>query len=532
MRKKVGLIGGSVLVVVLVYVSCRKVDTPGERERKEELKPVSRFFDSHTSADPGVQAITSLMKRENNTYHFLESITSTVGYPRWDKTIVIKGNSALGRGNTGDTANYYYIPFVRDSQQYVNASLVVRTGGGDTAVRWLSDWQYADYGFDTTNAAAPNARKAFLTLANLDISTFGHHNYLVKDGRIFGYPDTQKLKVSVDPPSTGNGGTYGRGAEDYFTVCNKVTICVVAGNTQSARGTDGPYSSGCGGVQTIVFYCNVYMYYEGGVGSNNTGWTPVGSGYLPDPASGGNYIEGWSPPPNPCGTVNQRGGAIQVCESSWVWIDDMPSPLSPGDSLIAANLKRLYNKGLSMSNLLYDSAQSDKDERTFTYVVNGSNDTIPMFPLRGSIYESWPQLAYNYMGIWHSHQDEGPANRDQSFDGADIFKLYYHYLINKGFPVSIITTQNYIYAAVVTDPVKFKSYIKTLTNKTQIDPIKEKLDSIHIAAMNTCQNPSCNWQKKSEIGTLAITANNNSEISGIKIFRSSRQNINFTLLTN
>lgn len=473
MRKRFGLIGGSVLAVVLVYVSCRKVDYNGQPDTKEKVKPVSKFFDSHPSADPGVQAINALMKRENEKYNFLESITRTTGYPRWDKTIVVKGNSVSGRGSTGDTASYYYIPFVRDSQQYVNASLVVKTGGGDTAVRWLSDWQYGSYGFDTTNAAAPNARKAFLTLANLEISTFGHHNFLVKDGRIFGYPDTQQLKVSVDPPASGNGGTYGRGADEYFTICNRVSICVVAGTTQTARGMDDPYSSGCGGTLTQVLYCNVYIFYGGG---GSSGWTPMGSGYLPDPGSmggtgtpgGGNYIEGWSPPPNPCGTVSQRGGAIQVCESSWVVIDDLPYAEDPVDSLLKKYSRALKDTAIYIydhlsqpANIEYAISGIWYDNQIKPFERTTDNDSINVRPkvMIGNI----PLLF-----IWHSHVSQSNDISERStFSPSDIDMLRHVRCLKKNF-ISFADCRNKRYALVITDVAKASAFF----NSHDIDQIE------------------------------------------------------------
>lgn len=530
MKRKSGLTGSLLVIVILIYVSCRKTDHPLQNEIQQ---PVLRFFNLHQSSDPGIKAIANLLMQENKKYDFINSITSTVGYPYWDKTIRIKGKNSMGRGSTGDSADFYYIPFVRDSQNYVNSSLIVKTTSTDTTVRWLSDWQYAGFGFDTTNANAPNARKDFLTLANLERTTFGHTIFLISDGRIFGYPDTQNLKVAVYPPGDTTNRGYGRGTDEAeYANCQRVNICVTSGPSNTSRGVDAIVPTGCI-TEIPALFCNVYIYTGGG----NSGWTPIGSGYVPDTGgNGGNgfppgYIEGWSPPPNPCAGNSNRSNIVQDCNSAWVVIDDAPATMTPGDSLIAANLNRLYNKGLSLSNSLYDSAQADKDERTFTYVINGANDTIPMFPLRGSTYESWPQLAYNYMGIWHCHQDEGEANRNQSFDGADIFKLYYHYLINKGFPVSIITTHDYIYAAVVTDPIKFKSYIQNIAGTSDLERIKLQLNNIHQTVMNNCTDPACNWQKKSEKGTMAITANNNSDVSGVKIFKSSRQTINFTLLT-
>jgi hypothetical protein len=127
----------------------------------------------------------------------------------------------------------------------------------------------------------------------------------------------------------------------------------------------------------------------------------------------------------------------------------------------------------------------------------------------------------------------GGTDKNQCFDGADIYKLYKNAAID-GYPIeaSIITTRDYYYAAVITDPIKFRDYIRTICGTQNLYRIDYLLNELHVNAMDACvSQPTCNWQKKTELGVLAITANNNSSISGIKIFRSPKQNINFTLLT-
>jgi hypothetical protein len=135
----------------------------------------------------------------------------------------------------------------------------------------------------------------------------------------------------------------------------------------------------------------------------------------------------------------------------------------------------------------------------------------------------------------HTHQEDDPvggSDRNQCFDGPDIYKLYKNAGIDE-YPidVSIITTRDYYYAAVIVDINKFKSFIRNLCNSTQLTPIYNTLNNLHIDAMDSCTTAGCTWQKKTEKGVLSITANNNSAVSGIKIFRSPRQNINFTILT-
>lgn len=441
------LIGACVVVVLVIFLSCRKIDYTS---KEETMKPGLRFFDTHQSTDPGLNAIAALLKKENEKYNFIGSITSTVGYPYWEKTISIKRRNGSARGATDDSAEYYYIPFVRDSQNYVNSSLVVKVGAADTSVRWLSDWQYADYGFDTTNANEPNAKKAFMTLANLERSAFGHNKFLVKDGRIFGYPDTQRLKVTVDLPESQNRETNARNTEEVIVICQRVSVCVTAGPSQSTRGLNDPVSSGCGALYSAL-YCNVYMFYGGG-GSNGSGWTTIGSGYVPDTGGSGGtglplgYIEGWSPPPNPCGSNTQRGGSVQVCESSWVVIDNVPpSQSEPIDTLLKryATFANRYRD--SLSNL----CETDSTERFYNIVeLNSQLDTFRV--LKST---SGEEINPNYnmtggrilKGEWHYHSKYADGTSGSWPSGGDVAKLFDKHTGH----VMIVDTYDARYALVV-----------------------------------------------------------------------------------
>jgi len=152
---------------------------------------------------------------------------------------------------------------------------------------------------------------------------------------------------------------------------------------------------------------------------------------------GGGGGSGGGNPPNPwweepCEEDPYYIGRFTPCDGVMGWqpiIDTVP-PLT--DSIIAIRLKRLYEKTSGMADSLFNKAQLDGKERTFTFVpttINGLPDSIGMWAKSGTIHESSPTLTINSFGIWHSHQDEEPNNpndlyKNQCFDGPDINKLY------------------------------------------------------------------------------------------------------------
>ncbi|HRF23140.1 MAG TPA: hypothetical protein PLR98_03225, partial [Chitinophagaceae bacterium] len=136
------------------------------------------------------------MKRQNDKLHFVAQTVRQIGYPRWDKAMAISKTDASvnGRGQTADSANIYYVPFVRDSQNYVNASLIVKTNPADTSFSYLCDWQYSILNFSTNTITDTTAEKFALFFMVLDKNTFGHQNFNIQDKRLFNgntnYSDT------------------------------------------------------------------------------------------------------------------------------------------------------------------------------------------------------------------------------------------------------------------------------------------------------------------------------------------------------
>lgn len=475
----------------LVIYACRKIDSRsnGSVEWMEQ-----RFFNSRPSSEPHVRALNDFMKRKNNRDHFVKSTVKQIGYPYWDKSISVKGIADQRGAGGGDTTIITYIPFVRDEENFVNTLLVIKSEAGrDTTFNYLCDWQYSKL-YNSSSSPTDSAEQLALFFMMADNEVFGYKDFIITDSVLFRYNDSLVSDVHIE------------------TVAE-----------------DGRYYNGKANVMSSGPVCiDFYMNLNGCVSCGNTTFQQCWNAYygvtvgLPPGSGGGDGGGGGSGSPPPCTGPN--------CGVGWVPVPiTEPGNNPPNDSTIAENLKKLYLKGQTKTDSLFTKAMSDGLERTFTF-VRSNNDTIPMFFKSGDSLSSSPTFAYDFFSVWHSHQDEGPGDRNQCFDGPDIYKIYKNVIVdNLPIEVVLVTTKDYIYAAVITDTTKFKNYIKAIChNPKDIKALAELLNDLHIDAWDNC---NCSWQQGSEAGTLAVTANNNAAISGIKIFKSLRQPINFTPLT-
>lgn len=200
--------------------------------------------------------------------------------PFWNKALVYTNtaNTTIGTESTRDLSTVVYIPFVRDSQNYVNASVLIKMTVTDTSYRIICDWQYSEFGFEHSDTSW-SARDIFAIFSMLDKSVFGHKKYWVKDGRIFGYPRETPLIVT-EVPQAGRIGT-----ENFNLECTPHTVCVTAEPSTNRVSTET--------VCTTSYTCALV-------------WTGGGSGPGPLPPGGGGGT-GQGPgeggpvlPPNPC----------------------------------------------------------------------------------------------------------------------------------------------------------------------------------------------------------------------------------------
>lgn len=168
--------------------SCRKIDYQTKRTNESE----ERFFNGHKSGEPLVLSITHFMKRQNDKYGFVGKTVKQIGYPFWDKAIIVSEPASDQIGES-DSTNITYIPFVRDSQNYVNAALLIKTTPTDTSFKYLCDWQYANADSATTGL---NPRNVFHLFAKFDQYVFGRNKFRIIDPELI-TDDENEMLISM-----------------------------------------------------------------------------------------------------------------------------------------------------------------------------------------------------------------------------------------------------------------------------------------------------------------------------------------------
>ncbi len=457
---------GLALAVITVYVACSKVEMPAESQKEELLKQIEeKFFESHTSSNTYIQSILGFMKLENDKYSFVSKTVKQIGYPRWDKALIYTGKSGGigGRGNTNDSISFAYIPFVRDSQNFVNASLIVKTTASDTIYRYLCDWQYQEQGFDSTSNTSWNAFDVFLVFATLDKSVFNRDKFVIKDSNLLNPGvsaiiaasgksfDSIKVVYTLSPvQSSGRGSNYW----DLTTVCYQVGACIEA---TTIRGTT---SSSCSSNSYWVEWTECYDTwiwvntggYGGGSGSGGSG---SGTG------GGGNCTINCGGTPPECQPIAVRGmNANPDCEPGWTPIPDPPPPPAPEpiDSIlnrysrairdtaiyIYDNLSQPNNVEYALTGIWQDNQVKIIERRT-------NNDSIQVFPkvMIGNLV---------LLFTWHSHVSRSLNLADRgSFSPDDIDMLRNVRCLKQNF-VSFADCRNKRYALAITDVTKAAAF--------------------------------------------------------------------------
>ena len=130
----------------MLYVSCKKTDKVlATKEKITDNSIAEKFFEMHRTNDPVEKKIVEFIKRKNEKLNFIDQTIQQIGYPRWDKAFTKSKNikTVSSSANlTGDSCDTYYIPFVRDTQNFVNATMVIKANSIDTTFSYLLDWQY------------------------------------------------------------------------------------------------------------------------------------------------------------------------------------------------------------------------------------------------------------------------------------------------------------------------------------------------------------------------------------------------------
>ncbi len=285
------------LIGLMVYISCRKID------RQPESPAVitnEKFFNSNRSSDPFESILVNFIKRENDKQHFVDRTIKQIGYPYWNKAIKKNARSRHGR-SASDSAIVIYIPFARESEDRVNASMVVHIEPGDTTFSYLCDWQYSSL-YNTTTSISDTAEQYAAFFMMLDKTVFGHQKFNITDSSLFKINNHRAYYVTL----SGSSATTGNDLLTPITVCEDVTVyffdeCPYPNSQECSNGCD---------------YCILCMdhfsydycweeYVDDGSGGGN-----------PGPGNGGGGGGGGTPPQCPGGTARTEQ-TTDPCLPGW-----------------------------------------------------------------------------------------------------------------------------------------------------------------------------------------------------------------------
>ncbi|HNP33974.1 MAG TPA: hypothetical protein PKN96_11840 [Flavobacterium sp.] len=116
-----------------------------------------------------------------------------LGFPIWNKISHIKdknGNSNL----LEDSSEILLIPFVRENEEYVNASLIIKTLGNDTSYSFKCDWQYKELVNTLTNK---KREKYALLFMYLNKSVFNYDEFKITDSTLFAFNGYTKPELTL-----------------------------------------------------------------------------------------------------------------------------------------------------------------------------------------------------------------------------------------------------------------------------------------------------------------------------------------------
>jgi hypothetical protein len=354
-------------LMAVAYISCRKNDveqvTAQQRESTE-----SRFFNSHRSQDPVETAIVGFVKRRNSKTHFVEETVKRIGYPRWDKafkpstSVTVQKVKVLGKNANNGTAspdNYdvYYVPFVRDEEDRVNASMVIKASASDTTIGYICDWQYRQRAYGSADVEASAERYALFFMM-MDSRTLEHQKYDILDDRLFassGPPSNEKART-LGIKRSGSTSATGKKPLDEALVCLDFYTCETPGYCSTHGDGICDY---CGSFcHLIARFCDGYSAAAGtGPGGSDWGiswgvwsWGGPDSGDGGAGGGSGGYSGGSDLPPFPCdgppSDASRSGNTGQIkmngtpCDVGPGW--SPADPYAPDQLLTFGNLKGWY----------------------------------------------------------------------------------------------------------------------------------------------------------------------------------------------
>jgi|694.fasta_scaffold00271_22 hypothetical protein len=222
---------------VVFLFSCRK-EQAGVSIPKEII--AERFFNEYRTNSTEEKQLIDYLSKLNEKNDFITKTVERIGFPRWDKLVKysflsnssgrVATNSTVSTGGQ-DSATNYIIPFVRDTENHVNAAMFIKTDKGDTTISYLCDWQYSNF---RTPAQISKPEDVAIFFMLFDRQVNGHKNFDVLDSALFRKDNKKAFSVSFkNNDSSKTFGFSSFSCISYTILRNK---CVLPGNCKGYQG--------------------------------------------------------------------------------------------------------------------------------------------------------------------------------------------------------------------------------------------------------------------------------------------------------
>lgn len=443
---------------VLITESCRKVDQHSSITSMSIREKEDKFFNEHRSASVTEKSLVSYFTRRNDSSHFIEKTVQRIGYPIWNKAWTFKdGRGVQGRTEDNSTTaatSVTFIPFVRDSQNYVNALMAVRTTPTDTSFRYLCDWQYSD-----TAATNMPADVFSLFMMKMDNNVFSHGRYKITDSTIFNgwstKPSALRILDSL-PPSSTNLLT-----PIYYT------ICFITYGAEYACGWNNSCQPGESSASCFN-WCRDEIgsaCFNGVIWEDDEDWGSGGGGTGSgggNPGNGGGNPPGDEPPP--CGG-GLSGRGFDPCGPGWepLPIEDDPPP--PCDSYITA-LSNDLNFANQFKSLSDSAVLALNYEKGFYINDRLGNSYLPVQGSPGSRHIIFSGATLPMDGFLHVHTNG--LNQAPMFSPNDVLRMADAFLKgiakdSNNFFIGVAHGYGPPYLLKITNVAKFRKFAERIT---------------------------------------------------------------------
>lgn len=304
-------------------MSCKKTDIRITQRHELEIK----FLTVPANAPSALKRIVETIKKQNEQFPFLIEFIERQGFARWDKAPIISkpvGYGARNQTSEGDTV--VIVPLVKIDSSRVTAFLACRVTDDSVKIKLFKAERFASYPISNNTDSLTSTFVAHQIMV-LDYLTFGYNKFLIKDNRIFNYPNV---------PSAPDGSRYlnlkphmPNGKASRNTEFVNLQVCweeyippygyQTGGIPPGGSNDYGHYEQRC--MNYTIYIQNFYPEVSGSTGSNpydpnNGGGSANTSGGVPYfwnttpcedpngnqtlngiPCNGQNNVIGWQPIP-------------------------------------------------------------------------------------------------------------------------------------------------------------------------------------------------------------------------------------------